>query len=522
MEKSFVIKENDKYALIPVYDNSEKVELNCYKDDQMIWSVKIAKPLAGKDCLFKGAMPLFKADLDDECITIRGDVDEAFLEAIELSSKEEEPASLHPAIHFTASNGWINDPNGLVYRDGIYHMYFQYNPVDIQWENMCWGHAVSKDLINWEQLEPVLYPDQYGTIFSGSGLLNKNAKLGLPEDAMIFYYTAAGNFNPLSKGVHFTQRIAYSLDGGKSLIKCDATAVEYIKGENRDPKVYYYPDKDLYYMALYLDGDEFAILTSKDMATFTETDRVYMPGSGECPDLREIADEEGNKHFIFSQADGSYYIGDFDGERFIKTSELKYMYGNDMPYAAQTFSDVEDRVIQVAFLRAACKGATYTNIMSLPRELSFVRVDGRLEIAMKPVREYFQARKEAADWSYQVGKGVAKELVVELGGLSKVTNDESVASDKSVASDDELVSDQEITIKLGQTNFTFKNNQLQVNDRYFTAELDAKELHILIDKEVMEVSTESYIKPCYFELEPSEIEGVISVDGAEAKLYEIS
>ena len=108
----------------------------------------------------------------------------------------------------------MNDPNGLVYAEGVYHLYFQHNPFDVQWENMSWGHAVSRDLLHWEQKDDVLFPDETGTMFSGSGIVNDRKMLGLPEDALVFFYTAAGNNNKWSAGKQFTQRIAYSTDGG--------------------------------------------------------------------------------------------------------------------------------------------------------------------------------------------------------------------------------------------------------------------------------------------------------------------
>lgn len=158
----------------------------------------------------------------DKTLILRGDFGKAFFDGIrneDVPAAEEQSfcntqgeASRRPSIHFTPQTGWMNDPNGLVYADGNYHLYFQHNPFDVQWENMSWGHAVSRDLLHWEQKDDVLFPDETGTMFSGSGIVNDRKMLGLPEDAVIFFYTADGNNNKWSAGKQFTQRIAYSTD----------------------------------------------------------------------------------------------------------------------------------------------------------------------------------------------------------------------------------------------------------------------------------------------------------------------
>ena len=156
----------------------------------------------------------------DKTLILRGDLRKAFFDGIRNEDvPETEEKSLRatqgeafrrPSIHFTPQTGWMNDPNGLVYAEGVYHLYFQHNPFDVQWENMSWGHAVSRDLLHWEQKDDVLFPDETGTMFSGSGIVNDRKMLGLPEDALVFFYTAAGNNNKWSAGKQFTQRIAYS------------------------------------------------------------------------------------------------------------------------------------------------------------------------------------------------------------------------------------------------------------------------------------------------------------------------
>lgn len=126
-------------------------------------------------------------------LTVRGDFARAFFEALAFSDDIAQVAQERPEIHFSANTGWINDPNGLLYDKGCYHLYFQYNPFDVVWDNMCWGHAVSKDLLHWEQSETVLFPDEEGTVYSGCGLLNERNMLRLPKDALLFYLYISRN-----------------------------------------------------------------------------------------------------------------------------------------------------------------------------------------------------------------------------------------------------------------------------------------------------------------------------------------
>ena len=181
-----------------------------------------------------------------------------------------------PSIHFTPNTGWMNDPNGLIYQNGVYQMFFQHNPFDTKWENMCWGHATSKDLLHWEQTDTALFPDCDGTMFSGSGIVNERGLLGLPEDAQIYFYTCAGNIGKWSKDKVFTQKIAYSTDGGKTVYKKDGFIVENFADGNRDPKVYWHEETGAYYMALYLDKNDFKILRSMDLENWETSDKCEL------------------------------------------------------------------------------------------------------------------------------------------------------------------------------------------------------------------------------------------------------
>ena len=248
VEKKFLITKN--YIEVPVVMESELITLEVMQEngDSQTKICEFQVPAGASTGGFK---PDYFArftvkDFTGKTLILKGCGNEAFFAGIRQVDCEFEESDLdfsneslpRPKYHFTAARGWINDPNGLVYKDGVYHLYFQYNPFDTRWENMSWGHATSRDLINWTQQETVMYPDENGYMFSGSGFVNKNGCLGLPEDALMFYYTAAGECRPWTAERLFTQRLAYSIDGGKTLIKTDRGVVPVISHENRDPKVF--------------------------------------------------------------------------------------------------------------------------------------------------------------------------------------------------------------------------------------------------------------------------------------------
>lgn len=496
-----LITENEgKYLWIPVCRSDKKEELTCeYEDGTLLrFIVPVLEDKA--DILYYGAICA-----DGGRISVSGDFPEAFFDAVRTDDRLPDAVGLRPAIHFAARNGWINDPNGLILHDGIYHMYFQFNPVDTVWGNMSWGHAVSRDLLHWQQLDDVMYPDEDGTIFSGSAISNGNACLSLPENALLFYYTGAGSTNSLSEGKPFTQKIAYSLDGGNTFVKIKEPAVKHLLGENRDPKIYYYEPRGIYYMALYLDGDEFAILNSNDMQNFTVTQHIYMEGSGECPDLRQIPADDGSEQWLFMQADGRYYTGGFDGIRFEIRSEAKCAYKTKLPYAAQTMNKPDDRVILIPWLRMSGDGCAYTGMMGVPRELSLAVQNGEHILRLKPVKEYFDARRRTDKTYYSFADGHALELEIHMGKAEAAF------------------------ARIGgiELKYDKKSGVLKLDKEEIPFERELLELHIIIDKGILEISSHDYLYFAAVEVSERLLEGEVSVTSAapasdfEYVIYEI-
>ena len=264
---------------------------------------------------------------------------------------------------YHAPRGWLNDPNGMIYDNGVYHLYYQYNPMNREWENMSWGHAVSRDLRTFCYEGNVLFPDETGTMFSGCGLKNDRGCFGLPADALLYFYTAAGGTTPHSRDRVFVHRMAYSLDGGKTLIKHPHWELASLEKENRDPKIFWHDESHAYVMSLYLTGNDFGILRSEDLEHWQLTQRFSHPPLWECPDLFLLKDGEGNEKWAFMSADGFYFLGNFDGFSFLPETERQSLYGNALPYAAQSFSGTGERVITIAWLRTENKGKDYRGLL---------------------------------------------------------------------------------------------------------------------------------------------------------------
>ena len=295
-----------------------------------------------------------------------------------------------PEIHFTAPSGWINDPNGLVYAGGVWHLYHQWNPYGTEWGNMHWGHAVSRDLILWEHRGVALEPDICGTVYSGSGWQDRAGDAGFGLDALLFFYTASGGCNQWSAeaGNLFTQRLAVSADNGETLRKA-GLILDHIKGGNRDPKVFYHRESRAYVMVLYLDDYDFALFRSEDLLHWKETQRFSAPKMWECPDLFElpVVNQPGRKKWVFRSADGYCLIGDFDGFRFSPETDVLPSWEPGLPYAAQTYAGVEGRTVSIAWLRTACSRGNFRGMMSVPAELSLIRKKKDYRLHFQPVRE---------------------------------------------------------------------------------------------------------------------------------------
>lgn len=303
---------------------------------------------------------------------------------------------LRPAVHFTAAYGWLNDPNGLVYHNGTYHMFFQHNPAGPLWGNMHWGHATSPDLVHWTEGDIALFPDETGTMYSGSAIIDRNNVSGLSEngDTILLFYTAAGENSLLSAGAKFTQCLAYSKDGGKTFVKhAKNPIIPHIVGGNRDPKVIYCEELGTYLLALYLDGNDYALFESANLIDWTMIQKVVLPNDSECPDFYPLTVEnaENERKWVFAGASDTYVVGHIDTEarRFVMDEEAKaYHIGRRVSYAAQTFSDTPGRRIKIAWDGMDTRNTLFCCQMGIPCEMSLVKLDNNYYMRSLPVAEF--------------------------------------------------------------------------------------------------------------------------------------
>lgn len=280
--------------------------------------------------------------------------------------------SNRPQLHFTPKVGWINDPNGLVYYDGEYHLFYQHNPYEREWGNMHWGHAVSRDLIRWTELPIALYPDSLGTMFSGSAVIDYENTSGFgtkQNPAMVAIYTA----DSPEKEV---QCLAYSLDKGRSWTKYDGNPVidsgaKWKTKDTRDPKVFWYAPGKKWVMVLN-ERDGHSIYNSTDLKEWTY--ESHTTGFWECPELFELPVEgdPARRLWVMYGASGTYMLGQFDGRTFTPLSG-KHQYGNGAIYAAQTYTNIparDGRRIQIGWDRIDNPGMPFKSQMGLPTELT--------------------------------------------------------------------------------------------------------------------------------------------------------
>ena len=249
-----------------------------------------------------------------------------------------------PQFHFSPRTGWTNDPNGLVFYRGQYHLFFQHNPVSVKWGNMTWGHALSEDLVHWRQVDNAICPDELGTIYSGSAVVDWHNTSGFGSGEappIVAIYTSAGD--QLRPPRPFTQSIAFSADAGRTWQKYAGNPVlAHIRAANRDPKVIWHEPTGRWVMALYLDANDYILLGSKDLKSWQKLSDVTMPGTGECPDLFELpVDGNGaDTRWVFWGAAGAYRVGRFDGTTFTPETESLRAESGPNGYAAQTYSDI--------------------------------------------------------------------------------------------------------------------------------------------------------------------------------------
>ena len=409
---------DSRYLLLPVQESTDDARINILVDGNVAGTiyVRLAKsktdytvpfdltPYKGHEVMLDVVIPQSRGSVreakDDACW--RGIVG---ADTFDTDNREK----YRPAFHHTPLYGWMNDPNGMFYKDGRWHLYYQYNPYGSKWQNMTWGHSVSSDLVNWEHLPEAIRPNGLGAVFSGSCAVDHDNTAGFGNDAVIALYTSAGTSQ--------MQSLASSTDGGLTFNIYPSNPVLTLESEARDPKVFWNDSTKEWNMILAHALDhEMLILTSPDMKSWT-LQSSFGKGLGaqggvwECPDLFELpvagTDEKKwvllcniNPDGPFGGSGTQYFVGDFNGKTFkvdaapdgnVPTKWLDY--GKDH-YATVTWSAAPDgRRVAIGWMSnwqyaADVPTMQFRSANTLPRDMGLFRApDGEVYASSAPSPE---------------------------------------------------------------------------------------------------------------------------------------
>jgi fructan beta-fructosidase len=318
---------------------------------------------------------------------------------------------LRPIYHYSARRGFVNDPNGMVYYNGEYHLCYQHNPYDIVVGNQNWGSAVSTDLVHWQELPEAIYGDALGQAWSGSSVVDSNNNAGFGANAIVSFYTSAGghgNNNLMSQGQLFGQSLAYSLDSGRTFIKyTNNPVVPNVVGDNRDPRVIWYAPGNKWVMVFWLQGTDFGFFSSTDLKHWTQTS-TFTFGNGviEVPELFQLPldGNTGNQKWIFYAGAGNYYVGTFDGNTFTAQNGMYIIRKGNSFAAAQTFNNIpasDGRRILIANGTQNYPNMPFQCAMDFPVELTLNTVGGAPTMFVNPVQELALLRTSTNTWAAQ-------------------------------------------------------------------------------------------------------------------------
>ena len=406
-----------KYLLLPVQDNAPEAQVRIVKGN-MPAGVALNVRLARERVDYYVPLDLSPYEGSNIAISIQGLPKDAVCwkklkpsDTFDLTNREK----FRPLYHHTPAYGWMNDPNGMFYKDGVYHLYFQHNPHGSTWGNLSWGHSTSTDLVNWKfQGDPVA-PDAWGMIFSGSAVVDHDNTAGFGKDAVVAIYTSAKS-SPW--GDSQSQSIAYSLDNGQTFTKYEGNPVlTSLERDFRDPKVFWYaPGK--HWVMLLAVGQEMQIFSSPNLKEWKKESSFGAKqgahgGVWECPDLIELPIEGTNeKRWVllcninpggpFGGSATQYFVGTFDGRKFTNEAptETKWMDWGKDNYATVTFHNAPDgRTVALGWMsnwqyQTVMPTLQYRGANTIARDLTLYRQDGDLFLKSAPAAEMEQARGE--------------------------------------------------------------------------------------------------------------------------------
>ena len=439
------INTNQRYLLLPVEEVMPDVRVSMIVNNKEVnvADVRLAVnrvdyfvPLDLSDYAGKNILLKFKLGSNDP---IRGKLSAVCCKEMKLSDTFDtgNREKFRPTYHFSPLYGWMNDPNGMVYKDGEYHLFYQHNPYGSKWGNMHWGHAISKDLINWEHRPDAITPDALGTIFSGSAVVDTDNTAGFGAGAIVAIYTQNSDRQ--------VQSIAYSTDNGRSFTKYENNPVLTSDARDfRDPKVFWHKETQRWIMLLAV-GQEMQIFSSSNLkdwafeSSFGEGQGAH-GGVWECPDLFELpVDGTNEKKWVllcnlnpggpFGGSATQYFVGTFNGKEFANESpsQTKWMDWGKDHYAAVTWSDAPDnRRIAIAWMSNwqyanDVPTSQYRSPNSVPRDLSLFTVDGETYLQSAPSPELLKLRDISKKRSFKVnGTRTIKDMIAGNEGAYEI------------------------------------------------------------------------------------------------------
>lgn len=432
------IDEQKKFLLLPVEEASPEAKLYMIADNDVVRSMNVRLAVNKVDYF----VPVDLTGFDNKHLSFNFQLipDSALCwEEMKLSDEFDvsNREKYRPVYHFSPAYGWMNDPNGMFYKDGVYHLFYQHNPYGSMWGNMHWGHATSTDLVTWEHHGDAISPDALGTIFSGSCVVDKDNTAGFGAGAVIAFYTSASDRQ--------VQSMAYSLDNGKTFKKYARNPIlTSTQRDFRDPKVIWHEDTKKWIMVLAV-GQEMEIYSSADLKSWT-LESKFGEGQGahggvwECPDLLELPVEgtELKKWVLvcnlnpggpFGGSATQYFVGTFDGKRFVNESPAvtKWMDWGKDHYATVTWSDAPDnRRIAIAWMSNwqyanDVPTSQYRSPNSVPRDLSLFVIDGGIYLQSAPSPELLKLRDVSKKRSFKVnGTRIVKDLIPNNEGAYEI------------------------------------------------------------------------------------------------------
>ena len=421
-----------RYILLPIEEKENETTIKVIKDGHSMQSIKV-RLATGKPDYFvpldiskfgKDGKVLFDFSFQGNYRTVGNIEDYSCWQLMKESDTFDTTnrEAYRPVYHHTPLWGWMNDPNGLFYKDGVWNLYFQYNPYGSTWENMTWGHATSRDLVHWQYEGTPVEPDALGTIFSGSAVVDSANTAGFGKNAIVAMYTSAAESQ--------TQSLAYSTDGGKTFTKySDNPTLTAKEPDFRDPKMIWNEATNEWNLVM-ATGQKMNFYSSKDLKNW-KYESSFGEGYGchkgvwECPDLIQMANGKWvlfcniNPGGPFGGSATQYFVGQWDGHQFTcesKPEVTKWMdYGKDH-YATVTFSNAPDgRHVALPWMSnwqyaAVVPTKQYRSGNGIPRDLGIFTDGNEDYLSVKPSPEIMKAFSKKA-------QSLGDACMVEVSGL---------------------------------------------------------------------------------------------------------